>query len=323
MNQRILIFSTSVFLCGVSFCAPWICADTSASPVIGSFTDSYEPSAVVQLPSGTIMLVDDEGDSPLRTLEFSTSEKRFIQDTRQLRGFDGVVVDDLEGVAMGKGGQVFLVASHSLTKKGKRKQARERLIRFEIQGEHIQKQRQVKNLLPHIRQQLSTAGELQGKSLEEVNIEGLAFDPTGEKLLLGLRAPLDDNKSIILVIDNPHALFDGGQEPRFGKLLTLDMGGAGIRAMTYDHKLDSYLLVNEAMNNKGKLRPTLWAWGGTPDHQPVRIRMPKLKGVDNVEGITAVTFNGKDYILLVCDDGDKEVKQGAHYVLFDRRELTY
>lgn len=320
MKKGQLVIFAVVVICSFFFCGTIIDANTSGSVFIGSFADVYEPSAVIQLQPGLFLIGEDEVDKPLHLFEVPVGEDNLVQ-VGYLEGFTGGI-DDLEGAARGEGGQVFLITSHSSTKKGKRKQEREQLVRLKVKGRQILHQQKVKSLLPDIRYQLATVVGLHGSSLEEVNVEGLSFDASGQKLLLGLRTPLYGSRSIVLVIENPYALFDNDQQPHFGKPLIFDMGG-GIRAMTYDHRRGSYLLANEAKTNKGKRRSMLWEWDGRPGNQPVRIRMPKFKGVDNVEGVAVVSHSGKEYILLVCDDGKEEARQGAHYILISRDNVSY
>ncbi len=290
------------------------------SQAINSFAAVYEPSGAVQLADGTLFLIEDEGDRPIVFSSLIPTKKGPKLSSVRTAGIDSTV-EDLEGVARGKDNAIYLITSHAATKKGKHKKKREQLLGLNVQAQEITQLQSVGNLLLHIRQHLKTSLDLKRDELESINIEGLSFDPSREKLLIGLREPLHEGKSIILTLSNPYALVHGGQQPHFNELITLDIEGAGIRSLTYDPHLSRYLLAGEMENRKGKLRSRVWVWDGIIDHPPVRVRLPKMKGIKNIEGITPVYFNGAHYLLLVCDDGDRKKERGAHYVLIDTKEL--
>ncbi|GAB6193971.1 hypothetical protein [Desulfocastanea catecholica] len=71
--------------------------DTVSSVEISSFAKLYEPSGVVQLRTGEVMVVEDEGDKPLY---ISLPQQKLAQGMLgNGKSFAvGVAVDDLEGI---------------------------------------------------------------------------------------------------------------------------------------------------------------------------------------------------------------------------------
>src|SRR5438094_602992 len=73
-----------------------------------------------------------------------------------------------------------------------------------------------------------------------LSIEGLASTPDGA-LLIGFRNPItDDGKALVARLKNPDQVV-AGQPAEFGKPITLDLGGLGIRSM--ERRGDEYLIV--------------------------------------------------------------------------------
>ena len=176
--------------------------------------------------------------------------------------------------------------------------------------------------MPSLTHQLLKEKHLNSTDIDNLNIEGIAFDKDKKHLLIGLRAPLARGKAVIVIIENPYDIFAPNSSPRFSdQNIVLNLDG-GIRGITYDHILKTYLIVNEVANKKGKLRPALWAWDGNRLHKPVRISLPKLKGVKNFEGVATITRNSRHLLLLVCDDGKRKKDKGGHYVVLDLELLA-
>jgi len=296
-------------------------------PQVSRFTEIYEPSTVVQLAPGWVIIAEDEGEQPLFLARVVDQGSGLKLDAIRLKEIDDTFAD-IEGSAQGKDGEVYLITSHSTNKKGKRKEKREILTRLTFKDGKISEKAFYGDLFLPIKNGLESEPEIDAAKSQQLNIEGLSFDSSKTKLLLGLRAPLVADKAVILVLENPYAIFSEGQAPRFQqKKIYLDIGGGGIRSITYDSSRKVYLIANEIPKKKGKkkgkLRPALWAWDGKPDSQAVRVPLPKLKGIKNIEGIAFVTFQKKTSLLMVCDDGEPEKKKGGHYIFLDISNLEY
>jgi hypothetical protein len=297
-----------------------------------TFADVYEPSTVVQLAEGWVLIAEDEGEEPLFLSRVLSLGNDLSLEPVRLKGISGALfstpssgaLDDLEGSALGKDGQVFLITSHSTNKKGKRKKKREILTRLVFKDGRISEKTHYSDLFTPMKGVLESEPVRDTATSQELDIEGLSFDSAKNRLLLGLRSPLAGGKAIILVLENPYALFSDDQPPKFQqKKIYLDIGGGGIRSITYDSSRKVYLLANEIPNKKGKLRPALWAWDGKSHSSPTRVVLPKQKGIKNIEGIALVKSQKKTFLLMVCDDGDPQKKKGAHYTFLDTSLLNY
>lgn len=288
-----------------------------------TFNMIYEPSTIIQLRDGNILIAEDEGDNPLFLSPLVNIKSGPELKPVRLQGINGVL-DDLEGSALGKDGAVYLITSHSSDKKGKRKKKREVLTRLTFKDGKISDNTSYYNLLVPMRKVLEDESKIKSANLKQIDIEGLCFDSSQERLLLGLRSPLAGNMAVILVLENPYTIFSEGQNPKFQKkMIYLDIKGGGIRSMTYDPERKAYLLVNEIPNKKGKLRPAVWSWDGKSNSSPIQVKLPKLKGIRNIEGITLTKIKNKTFLLMVADDGNRKKKEGAHYWFLDTSTLVY
>ena len=316
-------FSLIAILLSIDIADGQFCAAAGENMQKLSFTEVYEPSTVTQFGDGLILIAEDEGKRPLLVSRLIESEKGLELNPVRLERTDNAI-DDVEGSALGKDGAIYLITSHSTANNDKRKKKRELLTRLTFKGDKISDTDTYGGLFSPIIAALQSEFKNGVDPSQQLNIEGLCFDSTKNKLLLGLRSPLLEDRAIILTLENPYALFSKGQAPRFQKkMIYLDMGGGGIRSIAYDSKRKTYLLANEIPNGKGKLRPVVWAWDGKPHSPPTRITLPKLKGVKNIEGMTLVKFQKKTFLLMVSDDGNRKKKKGAHYYFLDTSALIY
>lgn len=286
-----------------------------------SFSNLYEPSGAASLSDGMVIVVEDEGDHPIRILSINFEKGELTLSSETLKG-ELAEVDDIEGVAVGKNDDIFLITSHSVTKKGTRSKTREQLIKLTIKGDQISTYQSFGNLLPFIQSNLNDSLNMKKKDLENINIEGLTFNATKEILLIGMRSPLHNHKALILSLVNPYDLFSKKHDPIFDdEILSLDLEGAGIRAITYDKKNNRYLIAGEAENKKNKLRSRIWAWDGLSKTRPGRLDIPKVKKMKNIEGVTIVHHESLSYLLFVCDTGKKKTNKGGRYGFIDIEKL--
>ncbi len=291
----------------------------------------YEPSAVRQLVDGRLLLVQDESNDPFVLLQLTgDGQVEFQRPTLDPQDRPFWILgqaepprglEDLEGLAAGVDGYLFAITSHSRTKSGKRRKSRERLARLRIEEGQIRDyavfgklRKAILKAYPELK---AAANSEYAKGREGFNIEGLCSARDKDQLLIGLRSPILFGRSLILVLENPTAVFQNSDAPVFKpEPILLDLDKGGIRAISYVPRLDSFLLVTQ----RAKKRDTsgkafrLWIWTGH-DGDPARpLQIPGLS-LRNTEGITPVRHGGRDYLLLVSDDGNRVKELPGHYLL--------
>jgi multidrug resistance efflux pump len=121
---------------------------------------------------------------------------------------DGVhAIDDLEAIAAGDGGEIYVLASQSHNKKGVRSRARSAMLRLRPDGAKFRVDGEV-----HLAELLDVAPDRAAalgltSGTRELDIEGMTFHAGA--LYLGLKAPLAANgDAMIWKVASPKALFD-------------------------------------------------------------------------------------------------------------------
>ena len=289
----------------------------------------YEPSAVVQLPDSRILIVQDEPSRALNLMTMADDTSLLgndVVDMRLRRSFDGPL-NDLEGLTMDEDGFVYAITSHSRTNEGKRSADREQLLRFRIEGNKVSDIRRYSTLVSDLEKASGlrkAIEELSGDKpeFEKLNIEGLAYSRKKGHLMLGLRAPRADGKSIIIAIENPVEVIHGHRAPQFGHPIMLDLDGKGIRSLGYDSVMNSFLIVNEAENEEGDKFSQLWSWSGDAEDNPERLLLPGLINLNNVESIDSILFRGEPRLLILSDEGSKKKDKAAKYMMLEYGQLS-
>lgn len=295
---------------------------------INMFNGVYEPSAAQQLPDGRIMVAEDEPNHAFSILSIDKNGN-FVEDealdTRIVKGFKRKL-NDLEAMTRDDEGFMYAMTSHSRNRKGQRSPDREHLMRFKVQGGEIvgltsydgltDVLEQDRHLHDLIRER--TSAEI---SFDEINIEGLAFDPVKKRLVLGFRDPEFNNMALIAFIANPKEVMEKNAKPEFDEVAVLDIDGGGIRSLNYDPVLKAFIIANEVKGDTGEKSSTLWKWSGKPTDEPQKINLPNLHHMTNVEAVDSVNINGQQRLLLMSDEGDAKKKMTAKYMLVDYNQI--
>lgn len=285
-----------------------------------------------QLPDGRFIVVQDESSHPFDLLVLQQDGKvvetplyrsslfSWASANRSLNN-----VEDLEGVASDNNGYIYAITSHSRKDNGKRDDARELLVRFQLEGEQSSEVQRMgglrKSIAVHYPSLKRAVKERDVKDDGGFNIEGLSFDAQKQKLLIGLRSPLTAlNQAIIVVLENPGTLFDAAQEPRFAdQMIRLELQGGGIRGLAYDPHLGGYLIISARPGKSFKL----WFWEGGRNNKPKRVAIKGLKTLRQAEGVTPVQFDGRPQgILLVSDEGDGLTQKEGRYLFISYQQLS-
>ncbi len=290
-----------------------------------------EASGVQQLSDGRFLTVNDEKDHPFDILTLSNKgvftatplypQKQFLESGQYA---DFRKLDDLEGIDSDNQGYLYAITSHSFTSKGKRKKNREKLVRFQIQEQTIIKPIVIKTLKvaiadqhPFLRMALE---EKNSKSKQGFNIEGLSLNPTQDKLLLGLRSPLKDNKAIILTLDNINDVFNLQTPLKISpEVHFIDLGGEGIRSLNYIPRLDGYLIVSGPVGKSKNIEFKLWLWN-IQKNTTQRVTVEGLSGFEEAEGLAPISWNGHPR-LLIMTDGMLTDSNIARYIILKYEQL--
>ena len=149
----------------------------------------------------------------------------------------------------------------------------------------------------------------------------MAYDPKKNQLLLGFRDPEFNEKSMVLYIGNPKAVFESKEQPDFVDVAFLDIRGGGIRSLNYDPVLKSFILTNEVKDEDGTKFSQFWTWSGSPNSQPKPVELPNLRHMTNVEAIDSVVINGQPRLIFMSDEGDATKKLSAKYMIVDYKDF--
>jgi len=234
-------------------------------------------------------------------------------------------LDDLEGLALDRAGNLYAITSHSRDAGGDGKASREKLVRFRIDGDKVEQSTVVdglKRALTAAHPMLAAAAKVKDvKQDGGLNIEALEISPDAQRLLIGFRSPLLGKRALVACVENPAAIFDSGEAPRISaRLETLDLGGNGIRGMSWFPCLDGYLVIGGPIARE-PVQFQLWFWSGHPGAPARRVTVPGLPGLERAEGICPAVIDGRQRIVVVSDDGNRKEGRFARFLLLDPGQL--
>jgi pSer/pThr/pTyr-binding forkhead associated (FHA) protein len=152
---------------------------------------------------------------------------------------------------------------------------------------------------------IATSGAPDGRQ-GGLNIEGLAWDPNKERLLVGLRGPQIGGPGgqaalVPIKLRDPRGKFTRENlkvdQP---EVIVLSLGGQAVRDITYDPQLKSFLIISGVHEGGQRTDFGLWEWDG---QSPTPIKLMTLEDEQKPEGVTSVTINGHSYAFVVGDAG--------------------
>jgi hypothetical protein len=259
----------------------------------------FEASGVVAVP-GTdgILFIDDSKQDRVFWVRLDQSGKQ-AGDIVPIPL--GVEVEDPEGITS-DGSFYYIVGSQS-----RPKSARNALVRFTFDPQTKTARAEAINnfrdfLIANV-PQLKGEGEKKGTE-GGLNIEGIAWDPTRQQLLLGLRSPIVNGIAHVVPVKPPAPAqpFTAENlsivEPR---AIGLSLDGLGIRDIQYDQNLKSFLIISGAPETISKTDFKLWEWSGNADAGPREKMVFDEDVFDKPEGVSHVNVNGRDMIFIVGD----------------------
>lgn len=302
--------------------------DHQHAPAFRPLTGIYEPSAIQQLPDGRFLVVEDEKDHPLSlvTIGDDGHVETVALTAGLLQMFSSFwTLDDLEGLAADRAGFVYAITSHSRDDDGDEKKSREKLVRFRVEGERVVGPKVVEGLRRALTTQhavLAAAARVRDvKTGGGLNIEGLEVTPDQRRLLIGFRSPLRDGRALIASVENPSEVFESDEAPRIAPWLEeLDLGGHGIRGLSYIPALGAYLVIG-GPTSREPAAFDLWHWSGEPGAPARRVTVPGLRSFGKAEGLSPAVVGGRQLIVVVSDDGKRDAGRFASFALLDPAQL--
>ena len=294
------------------------------APAFQPLTGVHEPSAILQLPDGRFLVVEDEQSHPLSlvTIDAAGGVETVALKAGLLQMFsDFWRLDDLEGLALDRAGFVYAITSHSRDDDGDEKKSRERLVRFRIDGHKVVDTKVVEGLKSTLTERhpvLAAAARMQDvKGGGGLNIEALEISPDQKRLLIGFRSPVHDGRALVASVENPSGIFESDEAPRVAAVLEeLDLGGHGIRGLSYVPALGAYLVIGGPVSRE-RAKFDLWLWSGHRGAPARRVTVAGLRSLERAEGVCPAVIDGEQRVMIVSDDGNRKAGRFARYLLLD------
>ena len=262
---------------------------------------TFETSGAVFVPgSNGVLMVDDSRTNEVLWMQVDEAG-------RQVGAIKpiplGVSVVDPEGITT-DGSYFYIVGSQSEANSGERNA----LVRFTFDAgsQSVQKAEAMTNLRDFLLQNLPELDTGLKVADGGLSIEGIAWDFRRGRWLLGLRAPLGQDGSALLVaikLRNPAGPFSvDNLQLAESSVIPLKLAGLGIRDIQYDIESNSFLIISGAPENVPKSEFILWEWSGDTTGSETALKReqdldPKMKP----EGLTYVEAGGRRFVLIVCD----------------------
>lgn len=225
-----------------------------------------------------------------------------------LTSFTGYDKSDIEGAAI-VGNRIYWISSHSFNKSGEDKRKRKILFATNIEkdGDRVSLFGTFRPV-GDIRDPLVKAT---GLDPAKIDIEGLASNEKGQ-LLIGLRAPLQEGKALVVLLKNPGDVVESRSAPDFEtKPLELDLGGRGIRSM---ERVGSgphpYLILAGPVADADGFE--LYWWSGKDEVSPAngskldKMTPEALMAIPGTSTIQILSDDGKD-----CKGSDEDPPTAA------------
>jgi hypothetical protein len=264
----------------------------------------FEASGVVHVPDSDGVLFVDDGQA--RKIFWMGLSRDGAQRGPAIEVPLGAEVVDLEGITT-DGSYIYAVGSQSKTVGVEG----DGLVRFTFdpvrkEARQVESVRALKAFLArHVRE---LAGVERRTGDEALNIEGLAWDPTERRLLLGLRAPVVGGDALIvpLSLRDPDGPFNADNlKVDDGGALRLPLGGAGIRGIEFDPITERFMIITGAELNAETKDFRVLEWNSSQAAAPLR-EVRRYSRRLKPEGITRARLSGGEPTIVVFDIGSYE-----------------
>ena len=309
--------------------------ETTLDPTPGSYAQACDGSLGVMIDATHFLDGNDEqqgmrlytrghSGGPLQTIDISAAIGLSTGDEA-----------DLEDAAR-SGNRIYVIGSHGRNKDGDLERARYRFFAMDVAGASPSLTLTVAGYTTKLLDQmlvaanwttpntaviatLTAASNLGTSTVVNLaplaggtNIEGLALAPTASRpkqLLIGFRSPMQGANAIVVSLLNGDDVLAGSTTAKFGEATLLNLGGLGIRAMTWSPLHGAVLLIAGPVDDAaGPFR--LFKWSGSAADLPVIIQ-----DITNVPSSSApesiITYPNTRDVQILFDQGDHDISGDA------------
>src|SRR5262249_9052457 len=153
------------------------------------------------------------------------------------------------------------------------------------------------------------------------NIEGMAADPEGMALLIGLRNPQKTGNALLFRIENARDLLTGAAaRANLGPVRELNLGGRGIRHIAWSPAHQAYLIVAGQVDDDDPGPGfAVFRWTGSQGATPQEVQVfgdlnqdvPHFhpEAIVPLKERTVAGLKFSKRVLLISDDGTKPMPQ--------------
>ncbi len=286
---------------GVSLVGTFVGSETVSPQPMTSFAGgTFEASGVAHVP-GTdgVLFVDDGRPNEIFWMQLGEDRKQ----AGAIKAIDiATSIIDLEGITT-DGSYFYVVGSQSKAKGAD--QAGLARFTFDAANQRVVGTQAASGLKKFLADNVIELRGLENTKYSNggINVEGIAWDPRNQRLLLGLRSPVVEGNALVvpLKLRDPKATlsFDN-LEVEGGKAIALALGGAGIRSIEYDESKKAFYLITGAGPNSEKMNFKTWEWSGN-DATPALREMETFDRRLKPEGITRFSNGARDFVFIVFD----------------------
>ncbi len=292
--MRSLAMSTALLAC----LAGGMSAATSLTPIRGG---PFEASGVTAVRGAEgVLFVDDGRPGEVLWLPLTAEGGGEVSAVST-----GAAVADPEGITT-DGTWIYVVGSQSRGKGAS-------LVRFKFDpasrtAQSVESMTGLEAMLVEAVPALGAAeggGKKKKAAASTLNVEGLAWDPKGSRLLLGVRAPVVEGMALAV----PLRLRDPSRPLSADNValeapLRLDLGGSGIRGIEHDAASGLFQVIAGHPTGARDFRLVTWNGAGTA--------VTEVQGFaagEKPEGVARVSIGGKTVTLVVFDTSQYAILQ--------------
>src|SRR5579884_560796 len=210
------------------------------SGIYYQFTSWTDVSDVIQLPNSDDWLFVDDGKKRRLYLMQSNGIEQWADPPQTILLKNDIRLYDAEALTTDNNQFVYICTSHCLKKKkalepSKRPRVHV-FIRFRLEGRRLTPDGVISGFCEMLRSRydfINRIAELPPKK-GGINIEGLAYDRDGNRLLVGLRSPLYDDKACLLPVKVDPAKEFSPENLILEDPIVLQIQKKGIRSIQYE-----------------------------------------------------------------------------------------